>query len=353
MNPSSSNTSRQTSTQHVRYLITIWLKRFLRGLLTLFIILLVAGILYQAIATEFDKRNYPPASELVDVGGYRLYLHCIGENIDQRPTVILETGLGGGVSSADWAWVQPEIAKTTRVCTYDRAGLGWSDNSPQPRDAKHIASELHTLFQNSQTSGPYVLVGWSYGGLYVRAYANQYPEETAGLVLLDSSSPEQCTSTPAWQAQCASTAKTYSFAPILARLGIMRGINLFQAPSGLPSPQNEKRLGALSATKDWDALRAEFLASPATSAQLLNSKSLGTIPLFVVTATEHGAVPELERSWQVWQSRFTLLSTNSVQRVVPGATHESLVLSASGTKVSIEAILQVVEAARTGERLKP
>jgi pimeloyl-ACP methyl ester carboxylesterase len=330
-----------------------WLKRFLWGLLAIIIILPLAGILYQAIATGIDKRNYPPPGELVDVGGYRLYLHCIGENTDQRPSVILETGLGGGATSADWAWVQQEIAKTTRGCAYDRAGLGWSDRSPQPRDAQHIVTELHTLLQNSQTPGPYVLVGWSYGGLYVRAYANQYPEDTAGLVLLDSSSPEQCASTPAWQAQCASTARTYYIAPILARLGIVRVIGLFQPASGLPSPQNEKRLASLSATKDWDALKAEFLASPATSAQILRSKAFGAIPLFVVTATDHGAAPDLEQSWQVWQSGFTALSTNSAQRVVPGATHESLVLSSTGAKVSVEAIQQVVEAARTGERLKP
>jgi hypothetical protein len=189
--------------------------------------------------------------------------------------------------------------------------------------------------------------------LYVRAYANQYPQETAGLVLLDSSSPEQCSSTPAWQAQCASTAQTYYMAPILARLGVVRGIGLFQPASGLPSPQSEKRLASLSATKDWDALKAEFLASSATSAQILRSKVLGSIPLFVVTATDHGAPPDLEQSWQVWQSGYTALSTNSVQRVVAGATHESLVLSSAGSKVSVEAILQVVEAARTGERLKP
>jgi pimeloyl-ACP methyl ester carboxylesterase len=331
----------------------IRLGRFLWGLLSIIIILPLAGMLYQAIATWIDKRNYPPRGDLVDVGGYSLYLHCIGDNTDRRPTVVLETGLGGGVTSADWAYVQPEIGKTTRVCAYDRAGLGWSDLSPQPRDAQHIATELHTLLQNSHTPPPYVLVGWSYGGLYVRAYADQYPEEVAGMVLLDSSSPDQCTSTPAWRAECASGARTYYIAPILARLGVMRGINLFQPASGLPSPQSEKRLASLSSTKDWDALKAEFLASAATTEQVLNSRSLGSIPLAVVTATDHGAPPDLEQLWQVWQTGFTTLSTNSAQRVVQGATHESLVLSSTGSKASIEAILQVVEAARTGEKLKP
>jgi pimeloyl-ACP methyl ester carboxylesterase len=249
--------------------------------------------------------------------------------------------------------VQPEIAKITRVCAYDRAGLGWSDPGPFTRDAQHIATELHTLLQNSQTLGPYVLVGWSYGGLYSRVYANQYPEEVAGLVLLDSSSPDQCSSTPAWQSQCASTARNASIVHILARFGVMRLIDLFQPPTGLPTPQNGALLASSSATKDWDAQNAEFLATSATNAQVHDSKGFGGIPLFVLTATDHGAAPDLERQWQVWQSGFTALSTNSIQRVVPGATHSSLLFRSTDAKITVEAILQVVEAVRTGEQLKP
>jgi pimeloyl-ACP methyl ester carboxylesterase len=329
------------------------LKRILRTFLAIIIILPLSGALYQAIATALDKRSYPPPGQLVDVGGYRLHLYCTGESSDGRPTVVLETGLGGFATSSDWAFVQPEIAKTTRVCAYDRAGLGWSDPGPQPRDAQHIAAELHTLLQNSHTPGPYVLVGWSYGGLYVRAFADQYRGEVAGLVLIDSSSPEQCTSTPAWQAQCASSAKTASAARLLARFGVMRVIALFQPATGLPGPQNGAILAFFSATKDWDAQNAEFLASPATNAQVLSAKPLGDIPLFVLTATDHGARSDLEQSWQAWQSGYTALSMNSVQRVVPGATHESFVFNPTVARISIEAILQVVEAARAGGQLKP
>jgi pimeloyl-ACP methyl ester carboxylesterase len=329
------------------------LKRILRVLLAIIIILPLSGALYQAIATALDQRSYPPPGQLVDVGGYRLHLDCTGENRDGWPTVVLETGLGGLATSPGWAWVQPEIANTTRVCAYDRAGLGWSDPGPQPRDAQHIAAELHTLLQNSHTPGPYVLVGWSYGGLYVRAYANQYRGEAAGLVLIDSSSPEQCTSTPAWQAQCASSAKNASAARLLARFGVMRVIGLFQPATGLPGPQNGALFAFFSATKDWDAQNAEFLASPATNAQVLSAKPFGDIPLFVLTATDHGARSDLEQSWQVWQSGYSALSTNSVQRVVPGATHESFVFSPTVSRISVEAILQVVEAARTGGQLKP
>jgi pimeloyl-ACP methyl ester carboxylesterase len=185
----------------------------------------------------------------------------------------------------------------------------------------------------------------------MRAYADQYREETAGLVLLDSSSPDQCTSTPGGQAQCASLARMYSIAPALARLAVMRVMGLFQPASGLPAPQNEALLASFSATKDWDTQSAEFLASPAANTQALSSESLGAIPLLVLTATEHGTPPELEQLWQGWQTGFTALSTNSVQRIVPGATHTSLIFDPTHAKVSAEAILQVIEATRTGQPL--
>jgi pimeloyl-ACP methyl ester carboxylesterase len=328
----------------------VWLKRIALGLAIGLVALVVIGATYQAIGTEMDKRAYLPPGQLVDVDGFSLHLYCVGENTDGRPTVILEPGLGA--TSSAWAWIQPTVAKTTRVCAYDRAGLGWSDPSPAPRDAQHIATELHTLLQNAQISGPYVLVGWSYGGLYIRVYANQYRDEVAGLVLLDSSSPEQCTSTPGGQAQCASYAKIYSIAPALARLGVMRVMGLLQPASGLPTPQSEALLAAFSATKDWDAQSTEFLASPATNTQVLSSGSLGDLPLFVLTATDHGTPPDLEQLWQGWQTGFTALSTNSVQLIVNGATHGSLVFDTTDAKVSVEAILQVVEAARTGAALK-
>ena len=330
-----------------------WLKRVLWAILAIIIILPVAGALYQFIATALDKRDYPPPGQLVDVGGYKLHIYCIGANVDGRPTVVLETGLGGFSTSPGWAWVQPEIAKTTRVCAYDRAGMGWSDPGPQPRDAQHISAELHTLLQNSHTPGPYVLVGWSFGGLYVRAFADQYRGEVAGLVLLDSSSPEQCTSAPVWQAQCASSAKNASLARVLAWFGVMRVMGLFQPPTGLPSPQNKALLAFFSSTKDWDAQNAEFMASSATNTQVLSAKPLGAIPLFVLTATNHAAPAEMEQDWQVWQSGYTMLSTNSVQKVVPGATHESLLFNSKDAGITVEAIVQVVEAARTGEKLKP
>jgi pimeloyl-ACP methyl ester carboxylesterase len=307
--------------------------------------LALVGAGYEAIAARRDAQAYPASGQLVNVGGYSLHLQCVGTG---SPTVVLDAGLGG--TSLDWNLVQTQIGQTTRVCAYDRAGMGWSDSSPAPRDAENIATELHTLLQNAQIPGPYVLAGWSYGGMYVRQYAGQYPDEVAGLVLLDSSSPEQCTSTPATQVQCDTMAMTYRVAPILTRLGVLRLMGLSQPASGLPSPQHEELIASFSATRDEVTQSAEFFASPSTRGQGLNSE-LGTLPLFVLTATDHDT-PDFEQLWQGWQTGFTSLSTNSLQRVLPGATHTSIMYDSAHANVSAEAILQVVEAARTGGALK-
>lgn len=327
----------------------VGLKRGLLGLLILIVVLSIVGATYQAIATEVDKRNYSAPGQFVDVGGYRLHLYCTGNHVAGNPTVILEQGLGG-ISSA-WALIQPEVAKVTRVCSYDRAGMGWSDSGPEPRDAQQIATELHTLLQNANMQVPYVLVGWSFGGLYARQYAGQYPDEVAGMVLLDSSHPDQWTSTPEGQALFESNSKIYSVSPALARLGIMRVMGNLQPALSLPMPYRGAIKASFAATKDWDAQSAEFLASPLTSTQVKESASLGNTPLFVLTATEHGTPPEQEQLWQNWQIDLATLSTNSIHKIVEGADHASFWLDAETAKVSVAAILQVLEAARTGQPL--
>jgi pimeloyl-ACP methyl ester carboxylesterase len=327
-----------------------WLLRGCLTLLALPFFLAIIGATYQAIASEVDQRKYPPPGQLVDIGGYQMHLYCTGANVDGSSTVILEQGLGG--ISSGWALVQPDVAKVTRICSYDRAGMGWSEPSPEPRDAQNIAKELHTLLHNANIPGPYVLVGWSFGGLYVREYAGQYGDDVAGLVLLDSSHPDQWTSTPEGQAQFESNAKIYSVAPALVRLGVMRVMGLLQPTSGLPTPQNEALKASFAATKDWDAQSAEFLASPASAAQVREAELLDNTPVFVLTATEHGTPLKQEQLWQDWQAELASLSNNTVHQIVHGADHASFWRDTETVKASIAAILEVVEAARTGAVLK-
>lgn len=329
-----------------------WIKRIFLIFLIIVIVLLLLGVTYQTVSTQADKRNYPAPGQLINMGGYRLHLYCMGDATDGSPTVILETGLGG--SSPTWAWIQPEVAKVTRVCAYDRAGLGWSDPAPTgtPRDGHHVAVELHTLLQKVGIPGPYVMVGHSFGGLYTLVFAHQYSGDVAGLVLLDSSHPDQWTSTPTGQDLYKSTARTYTVTSILARLGLLRLRTASQPALTLPELQNKELLAFNSATQDWDAQAAEFAATTDLDNEVRTAGSLGNLPLFVLTATDHGGPIEMEQAWQELQNELAQLSTNSVHKVLDGARHESLWADPKFASESVAAILKVVDAIQHGTSLQ-
>src|SRR6185503_15925025 len=162
-----------------------WTGRALLGLLALLLALATTGAIYQAVATAIDQRTYPPPGQLVDVGGYRLHIDCMGEG---SPTVILDHV--GAASSAQWGLVQPDIAKTTRVCAYDRAGFGWSEPGPARRDGQQMAHELHVLLHKAGIAGPYVLVGHSWGGLITHIFAAAYRDEVAGIAWVEALHPD-------------------------------------------------------------------------------------------------------------------------------------------------------------------
>src|SRR5437660_9720969 len=157
---------------------------FSLGLVRAALLLLVS--LHAATAwaqSESTPPPFPPPGRLVDVGGWRLHLHCTGEARGSQPTVILEAGSGD--FSVEWSLVQPGVAKFARVCSYDRAGDGWSDLGPHPRTFQQIVYELHTLLDKAGVRPPLVLVGHSYGGWLVRLYASIYPNDVAGMVLVE------------------------------------------------------------------------------------------------------------------------------------------------------------------------
>jgi pimeloyl-ACP methyl ester carboxylesterase len=173
-------------------------KWLLRAGLALFVIVLlmgVCGLVYQATGAAGDAQNFPPPGQLVAVGDLQMHLHCSGSGL---PTVILESMAGS--NSMEWGWIQPEVSQFTRVCAYDRAGIRWSDTTGTRRSAQEIVDDLHTLLANAQIEPPYVLVGHSIGGVYARMFEQEYPEEVLGLVLVDSSHPEQVKRYPALRA---------------------------------------------------------------------------------------------------------------------------------------------------------
>jgi pimeloyl-ACP methyl ester carboxylesterase len=168
------------------------LGRGLIGLLILLVIVMVVGAICQTTANATDLKKYPPTSELYDVGDYRLHLYCVGEG---SPTVILEAGAGN--PALGWYLVQKDVAGFTHVCSYDRPGYGWSDPASGPLSREQVAETLHHLLEAADVPGPYVLVGHSAGGEYIRAYARLYPTEVLGMVFVDSSHESQSLRYPA------------------------------------------------------------------------------------------------------------------------------------------------------------
>jgi pimeloyl-ACP methyl ester carboxylesterase len=333
-----------------------WTLRILVGLVIALVTLGLSGAVYQAIATEIDQRTYPAPGQMVDVGGYQLHIYCIGEG---SPTVILEAAFPGTVDN--WSWVQPEVAKATRVCAYDRAGMGWSDPGPEPRDAQQIASGLRTLLDNAGIEGPYVFAGHSLGGLFVRQYVAQYPDEVAGMVLVEATHPDVLRRLPP-EIAAGFTPPEWQLTTlrILARIGVTRFNAFFPADPDLPAQQQAEVMALNASVKSTAAIAAELRAIGATTQQVHGAGDLGDMPLVVLTAGDgpyRQFSPELAvPATQVWtelQDDLVTLSSNSVHLTITGATHESLVYKQSDSRATSAAILQVVEAVRTNTRLTP
>jgi pimeloyl-ACP methyl ester carboxylesterase len=329
-----------------------WIMRVLLGVILLLLLLVVAGAGYQWFASAADRRAYPPPGELVDVGGHRLHIVCMGEG---SPTVILDA-LGDG-TSAQWGWVQPAVAQTTRVCAYDRAGRGWSEVGPPPRDARTAAEELHTLLVNAGIEGPTLMVGHSFGAVVGRIYTDLYPEEVAGLVWIDPGLPglRSDRMPPEAHAQAAADMELMNVAPLMARLGIFRLIGI--KPS-LPEPQNSYAQAFYASNALWDSLWADTQTLSLSDAQVEATGSVGDRPLLIISATNgwvnpNGPADESRRIFNTMQQELLTLSTNSKQVLVEGASHASLVMEQAHAAQTTDAIVQVVEAVRNGTRLSP
>lgn len=287
---------------------------------------------YETVREALDRRIVAPG-QLVDVGGHRLHLRCAGSG---TPTVLLESALGetGGY----WGWISPAIASDTRVCVYDRAGRGWSDPASLPQDGVAVATDLHNLLDRAQVPGPFLLVGHSSGAQYVRIFAGRYPEQVAGMVLLDGQPAEAFDGLPSYPAFYSAFHRIYAVLPTLARLGV--GRVLVQADLDLPAAARDVQRVLHASARHYRSLRDEFEELPTALAQARSFQSLGDRPLVVVTASQ-----DPQAGWLPLQDRMATLSTNRSHRVVP-YTHDGLVTDETAARTSIGAIRDVVHAVR-------
>jgi len=322
-----------------------WLKRAFISVSIIIFVMAIAGMIYQTAATEADKKNFPPPGNLIDVGGFKMHIYCVGEG---NPTVILET-LSGGTSSY-WGWIQPEVQKRTRVCIYDRAGRGWSEPDPEPQSLVRNVRNLHTLLTNANIEGSYMLVGHSIGGIYVRQFAADYPDEVVGMVLVDAANPYQFDRYPEMWKENESYLKIAKYIPAFARLGIG---HLFFALGGeidfaeMKEPQKSEIKAAWSSPEYFESQYAESAAGRKIFADGQKLGDLVDLPLIVLTQGSGATV-----GWLELQNELAALSTNSLHITVDGATHASLAFNPEHAQGVSAAILKVVEAVRSGQPLQ-
>jgi pimeloyl-ACP methyl ester carboxylesterase len=302
-----------------------WTMRIFVVLGAFLIVAALSGATYQWLATRKELAATPPPGHLVDIGGYRLHLWCTG---DGAPAVILDTGLGG--SSADWGFVQPDVARFTRVCSYDRAGMGYSDPGPSPRTARRIASELAELLVRSGIGGPVVLVGASIAGFDVRVFASDHPERAAGLVLVDASHEDQPHEVP----------QLARFAPLLSTIGVLRlfGVSFGQTVESLaPSVRQFARATSFRAS-GYQAAADEIIHIRQSASEVRSSRRKLTIPVLVITGGR-GA----DENWRQLQRDQASLSERGCLMIAEESGH---VVSVDQPEVVVDAIRTVVETAR-------
>jgi pimeloyl-ACP methyl ester carboxylesterase len=296
---------------------------------------------YQTVRETLDARVYPPPGQLVDVGGHRLHLHCTGSG---SPTVVLEPG--GGASSSDMAWIAPAVAQDTRVCVYDRAGRGWSDPVDGPQDGAMIATDLHTLLHRAHVPGPYVLAGHSFGGLYVQIYAARYPDDVAGVVLLDSTAPHAGPPQPTDTDPFDVIGRVAALSAASAHLGAGRLMNPMSYQTLPPRARDEARATS-STAKHLASVVQEYAWAGLAIQQASALTTLHGKPLIVLTADQGNT----DGQWPRKQDHLVTLSSNSLHRHA-NATHASLLADEVDAAVASQAIRDVVAAVRTDRPLR-
>jgi pimeloyl-ACP methyl ester carboxylesterase len=295
---------------------------------------------YQTLGEAADAKAYPMPGQLIDVDGHRLHLSCTGSG---TPTVVLEPA--AGEMSSSLGWIAPAVARDTRVCVYDRAGRGWSEPASTAQDGAQIATDLHALLQRGHVPGPYVLAGHSFGGLYVLTFAARYPEEVAGMVLVDSTAPASAANPGAASAGHGGSDDAMSRVSALvstaARLGLGRLYAQFALGSLPPRSRDEVRASVATASTLRSTID-EYVQATASTEQAAALRDFADKPLIVLTAgSGHDA------AWSAAQNRMATLSTNSVHRIIDGATHEDLITDEEDAAATTQAILDVVSSVRS------
>ena len=295
----------------------VWLRRVAYSIAALIIVPPATSAVYQQILLASERRANPMPGQLIDVGGYRMHIYCAGQG---SPPVILDSGQGDSYIS--WRNVQPEIAKFVSVCSYDRAGLGYSEPSPRPSTSRVFAEELHQLLQTAGVPPPYILVAHSFGGFNVRLFASRYRSEAAGMVLVDSAHPDQLQRMPQ---------QLRMFAEFVRQGKLLQ----FTEPIGIPRLLGDcgdsAAIRAAECTfNDMRESTTELEMSGESAGEVGAAGDLGDLPLVVITRDTDKRNPYFpadfdqarNKVWAEMQGELSHLSTNGTQVIAKGSGHD-------------------------------
>lgn len=329
-----------------------YIKRVIKGisfLITGIVLLMLLGVAYQTIATETDRGVYSPRGQLYTVNGHQMHIYCIGEG---SPTVVLEAGWGA--ESLWWYRVQNQLAEDTRVCAYDRPGMGFSEWTTQSRDPITVVSELHTLLDMADIEPPYVVVGHSYGAVLVRVFAYQYPDDVTGIVLVDSTFilPTHFDSEAEIEQWTASNDAIQGVMRVLSRVGVIRLTSAgdfygYGYPAGIVPQMVALRSPNQAFDTSYEENIPVRLALTEASAA---AQDFGDRPLVILWASESAST---QAQFTEYRAEMTTFSSNSVTRMVEGADHGSILGNELYAQQVSDSILDVIDSADTGEPLTP
>lgn len=292
-------------------------ERFFKIFGLVIVCLLFVGFAYEKIAEYVDSKVITPPGRMVEVNGHKIHIYCTGENKNGSATVILEAGAGNFYTS--WKKVQPEISKSTRVCSYDRSGLGFSDPSNR-KNAKDAAIELKALLNNADIQSPYIIVAHSWGGYIARIFAQENLTSVKGVVFVDSSHEDQEKIPPTFTEKLMGFAMADTF-KLCANTGIIR-LAFTIKPSLMdiaePRPYEKKITRALWSNPKQQRAAVKEAMDLHSWQDVAKARNFGNIPIIVLTAQESiDGMPE----WLGWQKDLMTLSTNSKQILVKNSSH--------------------------------
>lgn len=305
--------------------------------------LVTLGAIYQQVGQRLDRRALAPPGGMFVVEGVSMHLHCTGSG---GPTVVLEAGAYGFAQA--WAWVQPQIAERRRVCSYDRAGLGWSDDADE-HDGVSAASRLRALLAAAGEPGPFVLVGHSLGGAMSRIFVERYPDEVVALGLIEPTHPDQLERLPpAARAAHERVSRALRLLPWLARIGLLRLANpIGRLYAGLPDEDGRAARMFSSSPVHLRATGAEMRAWAATMAAARANQSLGDRPVVVISSARplDGMSPEAHAVDRQLHSEIAALSTRGRHVTVQDADHMSLLTSRDHAAQVVDELERTIAAA--------